>query len=306
MFFKYFTLAFALPFLYQTSSKHIQYDTALMTTYTSTLSTTYATTTYATTPYAKDLPIVVLHGVASNAANMATFSNWIECEFDRKVYNMEIGNGKQNSLFLPLFEQLEILCDNIYAEPALKDGFDFIGMSQGGLLARGYVEQCNKYPVRNLINLVSPNGGVVLETNVDMYEPFYQKHFSISGYWRDPADLDDYLTKCSYLPLINNEKTSDKSLKYKENMLTLLNYIVVWSPNDEVLNPPESAKFSVFDEDYNVVPLEKSRLWLDDLLGLQMLNEEKQFFIYETNCTHVEHRDPVCFGQLYEIFKGYL
>lgn len=299
MLLKYLLMVFALPFYNHINAIDILYDTAVSTTYTTTYTST-PSTTYT------DLPIVVLHGVASNAENMAPFSQWLEDEFSRKVYNIEIGNGKKTSLFTPMFDQLELLCENIYAEPALQDGFDFIGMSQGGLLARGYVEKCNKYPVRNLINLVSPNGGVMLETNIDMYEPFYQKHFSISGYWRDPTELDDYLTKCSYLPLINNEVKTDCSSLYKKNIQALKNYVVVWSPNDEVLNPPESAMFSVLDEDYNVIPWEETDLYLKDSLGLRTLLEQDRFSIYETNCSHVEHRDPVCFGQLYDIFKYYL
>jgi palmitoyl-protein thioesterase len=305
MLFTYLLMVFALPFYNHTNAIDILYDTAVSTTYTSTYSTTYTSTTIE--PYT-DLPIVVLHGVASNAENMAPFSQWLEDEFSRKVYNIEIGNGKKTSLFTPMFNQLYDLCENIYSIPALQDGFDFIGMSQGGLLARGYVERCNKYPVRNLINLVAPNGGVFLEMEMDvaMYSQFYQDHLSISGYWRDPAELEDYLEKCSYLPFINNEVITGYSPLYKQNIQGLKNYVVVWSPNDEVLNPPESAMFSVLDEDHNVIPWEETDLYLEDLLGLRTLLEQERFSIHETNCSHVEHRNPVCFGQLYDILKHYL
>ena len=35
-----------------------------------------------------DLPIVVLHGVASSASNMQVFCDWLELSFNRKVYNI--------------------------------------------------------------------------------------------------------------------------------------------------------------------------------------------------------------------------
>ena len=128
-----------------------------------------------------DLPIVVLHGVASSAPNMDIFCAWLELSFNRKVYNVEIGNGVQNSIFMPLNKQLDMLCDTLYAMLVLANGFDFIGMSQGGVLARGYVEKCNLYPVRILISLVSPNGGVIQDIDINMYTPFFPCRFRCVG-----------------------------------------------------------------------------------------------------------------------------
>jgi palmitoyl-protein thioesterase len=252
------------------------------------------------------LPLVVLHGVASSSSKMDVFCKWLEISFNRNVYNIEIGNGEQNSIYMPLSNQLDILCNTIYTMDELKYGFDFIGMSQGGLLARGYVEKCNKYPVSKLFNMVSPNGGVIEDIDVDMYSTFYQEHFSISGYWRDPLNIDTYLLKCQYLPIYNNERETIQSVKYRENIMSLSNYIVIWSPFDDVIVPPESAKFSFLDKDYNIIPLEKTTLYIDDLLGLRKLTENNKFNIYNTSCSHVEHRDPVCFDQLHTIFKEYL
>jgi palmitoyl-protein thioesterase len=249
-----------------------------------------------------NIPVVVLHGVASSSSNMDVFSDWLELTFDTRVYNIELGNGVQNSLFMPLGKQLELLCDTIYNIPELRDGFDFVGMSQGGVLARGYVEKCNLSPVRNLINLVSPNGGVIEDININMYTPFNQAHLSLSGYWRDPLQIDTYLKECLYLPIINNERETINSCSHKKNIQSLANYLVIWSQNDEVIKPPASGKFSVYDTNYNVIPLEQTAMYIEDWLGLRSLAEDGRFNSYETNCSHVEHRDPVCFGQLYEIF----
>lgn len=269
--------------------------------------TTTLTTTLPTTTLQETLPIVVLHGIASSAPNMDVFCDWLETTFQRKVYNIEIGNGKRNSVLLSMSAQLDMLCTSLYSIAELQYGFDFIGMSQGGLLARGYVEQCNKYPVRNLINLVSPNGGVAIpDIRINFYTQFYQAHFSISGYWRDPLDIPTYLFQCLFLPVLNNERPTELSEQYKTHMLSLANYIVVWSPKDDVVRPPESAKFSVYNEHYQVVPLENTTLYRADLLGLKTMTEQKRFHTYNTSCMHAEHRDPVCFGQLYDILKLYL
>ena len=112
-------------------------------------------------------PVVILHGLESSSEKMIPLCDWINDTFSRKVINIEIGNGEKTSLYTPLPEQLTELCNTIYKTKELEKGFDFIGISQGGLLARGYVEQCNDYPVRNLITLVSPHGGAFLKHNLN-------------------------------------------------------------------------------------------------------------------------------------------
>ena len=252
------------------------------------------------------VPVVVLHGVASSSMKMQEFSEWISDTFNRTVFNIEIGNGESTSLYTPLPTQLDILCDTLYDIDALKNGFDFIGMSQGGLLARGYVEQCNNYPVQNLITLVSPHGGVKNGLTLNMYSDFFQSHLSVAGYWRDPTELPTYLAKCNYLPLLNNERLTSGSDKQKTNIMSLVNFAAIWSSLDTTVIPPESAKFSFYDEEYNVIPIQDTELYQSDLLGLKYLDENDSFHLHETNCSHVEHRDPVCYNQLYEILRLYL
>jgi len=274
----------------------------MTTTLTSTPTTTYTTTF---TPY----PIVVLHGLESSSREMEPLANWLETTFHTNVYNIEIGNGEKTSMYTSLNSQLDELCLSIYDIDDLNDGFDFIGISQGGLLARGYVERCNSYPVRNLITLVAPHGGIFwsnTKNNGLMYNDFFQNHFSVASYWRNPSMLDTYLT-CSFLALLNNELWCDtESPVYRRNIRNLSNFIMIWSPEDKVLDPPESGKFSFFDANFNVIPLEETDLFKNDKLGLKHLNYIGGLHIYQTNCSHVDHRNPVCFEQLYAILKRFL
>lgn len=251
-------------------------------------------------------PIVVLHGIASSAPNMNAFSSWLESTFYTKVFNIEIGDGFTTSLYSPLTEQLKELCSTLYAIDELKNGFNFIGMSQGGLMARGYTEQCNKFPVINLITMASPHGGIIENINIDMYSDFWQNHLSVASYWRNPKELASYIDKCSYLPMLNNEKFTLIAELQIKNIKSLNNFILIWSKNDDVLNPPESGKFSFYDDNYTIIDIKETRLYKEDLLGLKYLDEKNAFHIHETNCTHVQHRDPICFSQLYSIFKIYL
>jgi len=254
-------------------------------------------------------PVVILHGLESSSEKMIPLCDWINDTFSRKVINIEIGNGEKTSLYTPLPEQLTELCNTIYKNKDLEKGFDFIGISQGGLLARGYVEQCNDYPVDNLITLVSPHGGAFVKHNFNnnvMYSDFSQKHISFAGYWRNPTLLDIYLKKSVYLPYINNEKEHSQREKYKNNIINLSNLVMIWSPNDEVIYPAESGKFSFLDKNMNIIPIKETELYKKDTLGLKYLNDKERLHIYETNCSHVDHRNPECFNELYGIFKYYI
>lgn len=253
------------------------------------------------------IPVVILHGLESNSQKMLPFCDWLSDSFSVKVFNIEIGNGEKTSLYTPLTNQLDELCETIYNINELEEGFNFIGMSQGGLLARGYVERCNLYPVKNLITLVTPHGGEFIKTvNVNMYTNLFQEHLSIAGYWRDPLNLENYLTKCSYLPILNNEIETALSLTQKEQIKSLVNFILIWSPNDTVLSPSESGKFSFLNQNLDVIRLEDTELYNKDLLGLKYLNDNSRLHVYETNCSHVDHRNPYCYSQLYPIFEQYI
>lgn len=255
-------------------------------------------------------PTVLMHGVLANKQNMDELKTLLQLNFKIPVYNIEIGNGAGTSLFTSMNSQLEILCDTIYKMEELKDGFNFIGMSQGGLLARGYVEYCNKYPVINLITLASPNGGVYYKTPMadNFYEPLQQSTLSVSNYWRDPYKYDLYLSNSTYLAQLNQEVLTNS---IQNNLDVVNNFIMIWSSFDEVIMPPESAKFSLqyvdeIDGILKTQELTETDIYKSGRLGLKKLNEENRLKIYATDCTHSQHREPECFHQLKPVFEQYL
>ena len=254
-------------------------------------------------------PTVLLHGTLASKTNMDELKNLLEINLKIDVYNIEIGNGAQTSFYTPMEYQLQLLCDEIYKIDALKDGFNFIGMSQGGLLARGYVEYCNKFPVNNLITLASPNGGIYFDTfwSINFYQPHQQNTLSITNYWRDPYKFDLYLSNSTYLAKLNNELL----LNFNQNNLDIVNnFIMIWSPHDDIIMPPESAKFSLqyINEQCNIDSYElfDTDIYKSGRLGLKKLNEENRLHIFETNCTHEQHKEAPCFSQLKPIFEQYL
>lgn len=249
------------------------------------------------------LPIVLMHGILSDVNKVTPVADWLRNNTGTSVIVVEIGNGKQDSIRMTMTEQRDMFCNIIYSIPELETGFNLIGISQGGLIARGYVEHCNKYPVNNLITWVTPHGGIYLFPYPEIYSPDIQSKSSYSNYWRDPYDYEIYLSQSTYLANLNNENMdmarADEALRYKNNMLRLANFVMIWSPFDDVLEPAESGKFSTYKQQYSgnikkIVPLNESWFYDMDTLGLKTLDNCNKIHIYETDCDHAEHTTINC------------
>lgn len=255
---------------------------------------------FLSTAISAERPIVLMHGIESNAGNMVELADWVSTTFNRQVVNVELGDGDSYSTDTPMWEQIDVFKDVIINNTILRDGFDFIGISQGGLIGRGYVARYNDPPVINLITLVSPHGGVYDKNFAffDFYSPIAQSTLSFAGYWRDPTHLLRYKLFSSFLPTVNERRN-----KYLQ---ALTNFAMVFSPNDEIIKPPSSGIFETFNSDLSVLQLENNPIYTEDWIGLKILNETGRLHTHQTNCTHVEHRMPVCFSQLYPILAKYL
>lgn len=253
-----------------------------------------------------NLPVVLMHGILASKDNMVELKGLLESNYGLNVYNLEIGDGSSTSINTDMTTQLKILCDNIYNIDDLKDGFNFIGMSQGGLLGRGYVEYCNKYPVKNLITLASPNAGIYFNLKNNYYQPTKQKELSYSNYWRDPFAYSIYLTNSTYLAQLNQEIP----LKSGQNTLDVVdNFVMCWSAIDDVIKPPESSKLSMYevmDGKLTLVELFDTELYKNDFLKLKTMNESNRLHIYETDCLHSQHKELICFDKLKYIFEKFL
>jgi palmitoyl-protein thioesterase len=215
------------------------------------------------------LPVVIMHGLLSNSENMNQLKDFLTNTFNLNVIVIEIGNGAGDSLNMPLDEQGEILCGEIMSKSILKNGFNFIGISQGGILGRYYIQKCNEYKVNNFITLVTPHGGVYnkINTILDVYGKWYQDHVSIGSYWRDPYRYDTYLM-VTLLADMNNEIITVNSDMNKKQLSSLNNFIMVYSPIDTVVMPPESGKFSTYKiKSMDVISLEETIMYNN--LGLK-------------------------------------
>jgi len=216
-------------------------------------------------------------------------------------------------------KQVDDIISIIQADPKLKDGFNMIGFSQGGILIRGYVERCNDPPVRQLISVGGPNMGVASlpqclngticdivnrVTELGVYNPIAQELIAPSNYFKDLGKYDDYLEHCIFLPDINNERAQKNAL-YKQRMESLLSYVLVMFTEDTIVIPKESEWFGFYDSAKNdtIVPMESQEIFLDDWIGLKTLYDSHKMHFLSCPTNHLQFSKEWFYQNLMPLFN---
>ncbi|ELR19324.1 uncharacterized protein ACA1_265280 [Acanthamoeba castellanii str. Neff] len=231
------------------------------------------------------------------------------------VVALEVTGSKIGSIFTGSDKQVEMICAALAADSKLAGGINAMGVSQGGILLRGYLERCNNPPVKNFISWVAPMMGVYgvpevghweyLNVTLDeiadccVYQDWAQSLLSFAGYWRDPFALDKYVDRNIFLADINNEG-SNKNPTYKKNVLALDNFVMSYSTADTVLIPLETGWFGAYANgtDSQVVPLEKQPFYEFDYIGLRTLDQAGKLHRFTTDCIHEDYTSP-CFDKYF-------
>ena len=236
-------------------------------------------------------PVVLVHGVLSTAGDLSETRMWFNQNLNAPVLSIEIGNGRRDSVFKPMKWQLEKLTEIIDSVEYLqKHPFHLVGFSQGGLLARAFAETASKQRVRTLMTFGTPHMGVYYYSDESLYSPFNQQRLSYSNYWKDPYMYSLYLKNSTFLPAINGEIDSGLRLDDKVE-----NFVMVWSPNDEIIRPIESGKYEFFQENTeNIVPFFQSDAYTMNHAGIRKMVEERRVHFVETDCAHSEYKSVGC------------
>jgi palmitoyl-protein thioesterase len=236
-------------------------------------------------------PVVLIHGILSTKDELREAQFWFSEHLNREVYSIEIGNGKLDSVFLPMNSQLDILKSTIDSIDTLKNNqFHIIGFSQGGLLARAFAQRSNFKRIKTLMTFGTPHMGVYYYSDQSIYSTKTQSRLSYSNYWKDPYMYPLYLQNCSFLPALNGEVDTDLNLNDKVD-----NFVMVWSMNDEVIRPIESGKYEYFEENTDIIiPFVESETYKKNFIGIQKMFDEKRIYNIETNCQHRNFKTKNC------------
>ena len=114
---------------------------------------------------------------------------------------------------------------------------------------------------------------------VNMTAPLFYKMKNVlapAAYFRYKFDQEYYNEHNTFLKMLNKRFSSLEKVK------------LIKSKSDSVIVPRESSWFMFYDtEGKNIVPLQESRFYKDDFIGLRKLNEEGKLTFVEFRDEHV-------------------
>ena len=240
------------------------------------------------------------------------------------VYNIRLSDDssedRQATYFGNLTTQLEQVCDALANHPVLSlaPTINALGFSQGGQFLRGFVERCNKPPVRALVTFGSQHNGIaqfkdcaatdwlcqaaygLLQSNV--WSDFVQSRLVPAQYFRNPDDLDSYRAHSNFLADLNNEAGGEWSTGYAKRMASLDMFAMYLFTEDDAVIPKESAWFAdVNSTTGKVTPLRERDLYNDDRLGLKSLDDGGRLHFRSAKGGHMQLSEEL----LVDVFKTY-
>eukprot|EP01116_Phalansterium_solitarium_P021638 TRINITY_DN6804_c0_g1_i1.p1 TRINITY_DN6804_c0_g1~~TRINITY_DN6804_c0_g1_i1.p1 ORF type:complete len:297 (-),score=91.52 TRINITY_DN6804_c0_g1_i1:261-1151(-) len=261
------------------------------------------------------VPVVLMHGITASNSSLDHVKSLLESTFPGiYVRSLEVGNGSEDSILMPMNEQAQTICDEIRSDSQLAGGpINAIGFSQGGLVMRGYLERCNDPPVKNFISWVSPQGGqfgcpsinVIPVLNISCAHLFdccaysVQDELSFASYWINPFKYQDYVDRSVYLADLDNLRPT-KNATYKSNVLKLDNFVMSYSHVDTILNPPLTGWFGFYNpgQAKSIQNLEDTDMYQQDWIGLRTLAESGRLHRFSTQCQHGDY-DSSCFDSFF-------
>merc|ERR1711936_1244 len=257
-------------------------------------------------------PLVTWHGIGGSASECNDLISTVKLSIpDVHVLNVAVGPDlamdHANSILMRCVDQIDLVCQQLLNDPLMADGYNAVGISQGGLLIRGLVQRC-PVPVRTLITFGAPHQGeygvpdcvswtgsyelcelVRQLLSLGAYEPWIQDLVTPAQYWHDPFNQTNYLEGSHFLSVVNNEK-EDKIPEYRDRMVQLENFVMIMFEGDTTIIPKESSMFEFYapGQDEDILPLEESLLYKEDWIGLKYLNEEGKLHFYTVPGHHVQ------------------
>ena len=197
--------------------------------------------------------------------------------------------------------QVSTACTDLQKEPHFAKGINIVGLSQGGLIGRAIVEQCN-ITVHNLITLGSPHMGVIKIPNCDygfycnifndaidlgIYGSFAQNNFGPSSYYKDQYKYNEYLKKSGFLVDINNERSVD--LHYTSKFKAINKLVLILFTKDTYVKPKESQHFGYYAiNSTNILAYNETDYYFNDALGLKTLNNQGKIAFEYITGNHLE------------------
>lgn len=94
-----------------------------------------------------------------------------------------------------------------------------------------------------------------------------------------------------FLADINQERTFNET--YRTNLLKIRNLVLVEFLKDTMVYPHESEQFGFYAENdtSRIIPLRESQLYIKDLLGLKVLDQQSRLKFFQIDADHLRFTD---------------
>lgn len=255
----------------------------------------------------KALPLVLLHGLGDSCSNhfFQSVGEFIK-EREGATYFKCIESGGSALDFITSFKhQADVACKHIKKDPNLVGKeIAILALSQGGLLARSILEECDfGGSVKKIVSVGGPQMGVALfphcekgpfcylinsVTDALVYTPFIQNTVGPAGYFRVYNNFEAYLKGSTFLAELNNEVDHGKNDDYKAKMLGLEVFVLIKFTKDTMIIPKETAHFGFYNEKKEVVDFTQTDVYVNDTLGLKTLNEQGKLIFEDIEGNHLQ------------------
>lgn len=217
-----------------------------------------------------------------------------------------------------LNHQTEYFAKVVRSNPAFANGFNAIGLSQGGLVIRAYIERYNDPPVLSFISIHVPQMGVASIPQCDAddsplhvhskliaklceqltsvlgvaaYDKTIQENLAQANMLRVPDEINLYLQGNVFLPDINNEKFegSVKEQEYKKRFSKLNKLVLIRAKEDTMVFPSESEWFGTYKDGgwAETLTMNQTEVYKRDVFGLKTLHQSGKIVFKETKGNHL-------------------
>lgn len=135
-------------------------------------------------------------------------------------------------------------------------------------------------------------------------------------YFRDPNQMDTYLTANHFLPDINNEVADTRNATYAENFASLNNLVLVLFSQDKTVVPKESSWFGSeapsddmtspsqlpLSAEKTIIPMRLQPLYKHDWIGLRKLDKRGAVVLETCEGEHMQMGE--CWERIVKQFIG--
>ena len=272
-------------------------------------------------PYSTNCtPTVLMHGLGDSSSNsgMESLAQSIMTAYPGcYAVNAAVGDGLF-SFIIPIQDQVNEFIQFVQNDPILSASTEInvVGLSQGGLIVRGYIEQRGPTDpnVKNFVSICGVQNGVYncpLELQIipflcdifesDPYNFLFNGSIplSFSDYFVTFWDKNEFLTHNQYLPKINNllGMNQPNATQYRTNMLNLNQIVLSQATEDTVVYPYQSEQFGGYQwtngtkTNTTIYTLQNSDQWNYDYIGLKTLTQNNQILFTEFQGDHLKFND---------------